>query len=260
VTTTDRPSIRDRVRAGEATVGTWLGLGSAHAAEQCGRAGFDWVVIDTEHGMGTESDVLDQLYAVGATPAAAIVRVERSDRLRIGRMLDLGADGLVIPRLDTPDEVREAVSWMRFPPTGIRGLALGARGQGFGEVGHGEVRLLNERPLGVFQVESPVAVRNAAEIAAIVGVDVLFVGPADLSHSMGLPGRFDDPLYLDALRAVVGGATAAGKQAGILIRTADAIDLHLELGFRFIGIGADYWFIADGARAAAAAARARLPG
>jgi 2-keto-3-deoxy-L-rhamnonate aldolase RhmA len=109
--------------------------------------------------------------------------------------------------------------------------------------------------VGVVQVESPSAVEHAAEIAAIDGVDVLFVGPTDLSHSLGVPGRFDDPIYLDAVRHVVASATEAGKAAGILLRDAAALPAHRELGFRFIGLGSDGAFVADGARSVLAAAR-----
>ena len=249
------PTIREHVRAGEPTIGVWVGYGSALVAEDCGKAGFDWAVIDTEHGMGTEADVLGQLFALRGTPTAALVRVERSDRLRIGRMLDLGAEGLVVPRLETADEVREAVAWMRFPPTGVRGVALGVRGQG---VGHDEVGILNERPLGVFQIESGLAVRNAAEIAVIDGVDVLFVGPADLSHSLGVPGRYDDPVFDDALRAVGQAAATAGKQACILLKSPTEVPRYRSLGYGFIGMGSDYGHLRAAAHEAAAASRALL--
>ena len=249
------PTIRERVRAGEPTIGVWVGYGSALVAEDIGKAGYDWAVIDTEHGMGTEADVLGQLLAMGGTPTAALVRVERSDRLRIGRMLDLGADGLVVPRLETADEVREAVAWMRFPPAGVRGVALGVRGQG---VGHDEVGILNERPLGVFQIESGLAVHNAAEIAAIDGVDVLFVGPADLSHSLGVPGRYDDPVFDDALRAVGEAAAAAGKQAGTLLKSPTEVRRYRAFGYGFIGVGSDYGHLRAAARETATASRALL--
>jgi 2-keto-3-deoxy-L-rhamnonate aldolase RhmA len=248
-------TIRQRVKAGEATVGVWLGYGSPLVAEDCGKAGFDWAVIDTEHGMGTEADVLGQLLALGGTATAALVRVERSDRLRIGRMLDLGADGLVVPRLDTADEVREAISWMRFPPVGVRGVALGVRGQG---VAHEEVGVLDERTLGIFQIESGLAVRNAEEIAAIDGVDVLFVGPADLSHSLGVPGRYEDPVFDHALRAVGQAAATSGKQAGILLKTPTEVPRYRALGYGFIGMGSDYGHLRAATRAAVTETRERL--
>ena len=126
----------------------------------------------------------------------------------------------MIPRIDTPDQVREAISFMRYPPDGTRGLALSTRGAGLGERTHADVRSINPHVLGIIQIESPSAVEHAAEIAAIDGVDVLFVGPADLSHSLGVPGRFDDAGYLEAIAHVATVAEAAGKAAGILLYDA----------------------------------------
>jgi 4-hydroxy-2-oxoheptanedioate aldolase len=242
-------NLRAGILAGETLLGTFLGLGSPTAAEICGRAGFDWVIIDLEHGAASEADLLANLHAVAATATTALVRPRSADRLRIGRVLDLGAHGVMIPRIDLPEQARDAVSFMRYPPDGARGLALSTRGAGLGELGHGDVRAINQRIVGIIQVESPSAVEHAAEIAAIDGVDVLFVGPADLTHSMGIPGRFDDERYLSALERVVAAAEGAGKATGILLRDAQALPRHLELGFRFVGLGSDGAFIADGARA-----------
>lgn len=247
-------TLRERVLGGETTFGSWLSIGSPAAAEIAGIAGFDWLVIDTEHGMTAEADVLGQLYAIGTTPATALVRVERIDRLRISRALDLGAGGLVVPRVDGAADVTQALSWMRFPPAGQRGVALGARGQGSGRVGHAEIGSLNDMALGVFQIESASAVADADAIAALTGADVLFVGPADLSHALGVPGQFGDPLYLAALDEVVAACRAHGKAAGILLYDADAIGPHLERGFRFVGLGSDGGFVMNGARAMLAAA------
>jgi 4-hydroxy-2-oxoheptanedioate aldolase len=248
--------LRPRLQAGETLFGTFLNLGSPVAAELAARAGFDWVVIDMEHGAATESELLANLYAVSSTKAAALVRPQSGERLRIGRALDLGAHGIMVPRIDLPEQAREAASYLRYPPDGARGIALSTRGAGLGELGHADVRAINQRILGIIQIESPSAVKHAAEIAAIDGVDVLFVGPTDLSHSMGVPGRFDDPGYSDALRSVVAASEGAGKAAGILLRDAAALPRHLELGFRFIGLGSDGAFVTDGARAVLAKARA----
>lgn len=248
--------LRVRLRARETVFGTFLNLGSPVATELCARAGFDWVIIDLEHGAGSESDLLANLHAVGSTATTALVRPRSGERLRIGRALDLGAHGIMVPRIDLPEQAAEAVSFMRYPPDGTRGVALSTRGAGLGELGHGDVRAINQQIVGIIQVESPSAVEHAAEIAAIEGVDVLFVGPADLTHSMGIPGRFDDQRYLSALERVVAAAEDAGKAAGILLRDAKVLPRHLELGFRFVGLGSDGAFIADGARAALALARA----
>ncbi len=251
-----RSRIRDRVLRGDVVLGAFLNLGSPLAAELCARAGYDWLLVDLEHGAGTEADLLAQLYAIeGAdrpdgSRCGALVRPEEGTRLRIGRSLDLGAEGVMLPRLEHPDEIRRVVSWLRYPPAGIRGVALLTRGAELGEVPHGGVARLNERVLGIVQVESPVAVGNAAELAGIDGVDVLFVGPTDLSHSLGVPGSLDAPVYLESLRAVVSACRASGKAAGILLRSSDALERHLELGFTFVGLGSDGAYVTDGARAA----------
>jgi len=246
----DRSSFRRRVLAGDTLLGAFVGLGSPPAAEIVGRAGVDWAIVDLEHGFGTEGELVATLHALETTGTAALVRPQSTERLRIGRALDLGAAGVMIPRLETASEVREAVSYLRFPPAGGRGVALLTRGAGLGAVAHGGVAALNDGILGIFQVESGLAVENAREIAAIDGVDVLFVGPADLSHSLGIPGQFDAPAYRDAMERVVAACREAGKAAGILLYGTAALRDHLDLGFRFVGLGSDAGWLVDGARAA----------
>jgi len=248
--------LRTRIHAGETLYGTFLQLGSAIAAEIVARAGLDWVIVDLEHGAGTEADLPGSLVAIATTPTTALVRPQSAERVRIGRALDHGAHGLMIPRIDDPDQAREAISYMRFPPDGVRGLALSTRGAGLGERGHADVAGSNRQIVGIIQIESPSAVEHAAEIAAIDGVDVLFVGPADLSHSLGVPGRFDHPDYLAAVGRTLAAAEAHGKATGILLRDTTTLARHLELGFRFIGIGSDGSFVGDGARAVARSVRA----
>src|SRR4051812_21853513 len=223
--------LRSRMQAGETLYGSFSTLGSAVGTEILARAGFDWLMIDLEHGAATEADLVSNLHAMGATPTAAIVRPQSGERLRIGRALDLGAHGIMVPRVDTPDQAREAVSFMKYTPDGTRGLALSTRGAGLGERGHGEIRTINSQVLGIIQIESRSAVDTAAEIAAIEGVDVLFVGPTDLSHALELPGRFTDEAYLEAISSVVAAADAAGKTAGILLRDASTVARHRDLGF-----------------------------
>lgn len=253
----DHSTLRDRVLAGETTFGLFVDLDAPLAAEICGRAGFDWLVLDLEHGVATESDLLGLLQAVELTGSTALVRPQSAERLRIGRALDLGAAGIMVPRLSTADEAREAVSYLRYPPDGMRGVALRTRGGGMGAVPHAGVSELNRRILGIVQVETPGAVREADAIAAIDGVDVLFVGPADLSHSLGIPGRFDDARYTAALRTVIDACSAHGKAAGILVYDPSVVAGLLEQGFRFVGIGGAGALLAEGAGRALAAVRDR---
>lgn len=253
-----RGDLRRRVLAGETTIGAFVNLGSVVAAELVARAGFDWALVDLEHGHATDADLLVHLHAIQTTATSALVRVPAAERIRVGRALDMGADGVMIPRLETTAEIAETVSWMRYPPDGVRGVALPPRGGGYGETGHAEMRSINERVLGIFQVESPAAVREAAAVAALDGVDVLFVGPADLSHAMGVPGRFDDPGFIGALDAVIAAARAHGKSAGILLAAADRVPAALEQGFTFVGVGSDSAYLIAGARATVRESRAAI--
>ena len=254
---TDWPgaALRRRILAGETLFGTWASLDSPGSAELMGSAGLDWIVVDLEHGYATETTLMAHLTAIEVSGAVALVRPPSGERLRIGRALDLGAAGIVVPRLDTVDQVREAVTFLRYPGGGQRGVALLTRGARLGTVNHAGVAALNEDIVGIVQIESPSAAEAADEIAAIDGVDVLFVGPADLSHTLGVPGQFGDAGYLSALRRVVDACRAHGKAPGILLYDHATFRPHLDLGFTFVGIGADISFVNEGVKAALAAAR-----
>jgi len=250
-----RSTIRRRILDGETLFGAWTDMSSPLATEITGRAGFDWLIADLEHGAGTEAELLPVLLAGEVSGAAVFVRPQSGERLRIGRALDMGAAGIMVPRLDTATQAVEAVTFLRYPPDGVRGVALRTRGARLGTVGHGDVGKLNRNIVGIIQIESPSAVREADAIAAIDGVDVLFVGPADLSHSLGVPGQFDHASYLAALDTVVTACRHHGKSAGILLYDPVAFGPHLERGFRFLGVGSEGSFIAEGARAALDAAK-----
>ena len=246
---------RQRVLGSETLIGAWASLDSPASAELLARAGLDWVVVDLEHGAATEASLLAHLYALDAGGTTALVRPPSGERLRVGRALDLGAAGIVIPRLDTAEQVREAVTFLRYPPAGQRGVALLTRGARLGTVNHAGVAALNDDIVGIIQIESPLALEAAEEIASIDGVDCLFVGPADLSHSLGIPGQFANPTYQSALRKVVDACRKHGKAPGILLYDHATFRPHLDLGYTFVGVGADVSYVNDGIRAALAAAR-----
>ena len=254
-----RGDLRRRVLGGESTIGAFANLGSVASTELLARAGYDWLIVDLEHGMGSIADLHAQLLAVQGTPTAVLVRVPSVERLNIARALDLGADGLMLPQVAGAAMARDGVSWMRYPPSGVRGVALITRGAGFMERTHAEVASqVNAAVLGVFQVETPAAVEDAGALAAVDGVDVLFVGPADLSHAMGIPGRFDDPAFVSALDRVVAACREHGKSAGILLRDGAATAAARRQGFTFIGVGSDVSYVIAGARSQLADARAAL--
>jgi 2-keto-3-deoxy-L-rhamnonate aldolase RhmA len=161
------------------------------------------------------------------------------------------------PRVDSAEQALHLVTSTRYPPTGTRGVALMNRAAAFGRRSGGPGKI-DELLLVVAQVESPQAVAAAPDIAAIDGVDVLFVGPSDLSHSLGCFGQFDDQRYVGAVKAVAEACRAAGKAAGVLAGSPENAERYLEEGYRFVGVSGDAGFVASGAASAAAGLRARV--
>ncbi|MBK5294550.1 MAG: 2-dehydro-3-deoxyglucarate aldolase [Acidobacteriia bacterium] len=236
------------LKQGEAQLGCFLSMGSAVTAEMIGRAGFDFVVIDLEHGIGNEKDVLGQLQALAASGTGAIVRVECHDRQRVHRILDLGAHGIMFPRVNNAEEARRAVEAMRYPPDGVRGVATLIRASGYGSDFPGYQAASKEALLGVLQIETPEGVAHVEEIAAVDGADVLFIGPYDLTQGMGIFRQFDHPKFVDALTRTAAAATRYGRALGILLSSPGDYARYRDLGFRFITCGSDLGLLAGGAR------------
>lgn len=245
-------TLRERIRAGGATRGTMLNLGSPLAAEACALSGFDWLLVDLEHGAGGEEALLGQILAGAAHGVPVIVRVETTERIRIGHVLDLGVAGVMFPRLNTPDEVREALRHLWYPPAGDRGVATYNRARHFGGDGR-DPKDVNDSLLSVVQIETVSALENVSEIAAIPGVDVLFVGPSDLSTSMGIPGQMDAPELLAAFDTVIAAARENKISAAILAVDLSRVEPLSARGFDFIAVGSDSSLLRGAARAASGA-------
>ena len=234
----DNGRLRRRVTAGEPTLGTFLGTASDVVAEVCAASGVDWLLLDLEHGSGGEEQVRAVVPAASAYGVPTVVRVESAARVRIGRVLDLGAAGVMLPRLDGADEVEEAVGHMRYPPQGDRGVATYNRACRFG-LDPGALDRAADEVLGIVQIESARAVNEVEKIASIEGVDVLFVGPRDLSHDLGVPGHLTAPAYLAALDRVRAAAQQHGKACGLLVADGGAAAARRAEGWTFIAIGSD---------------------
>ena len=241
-------NLKKRLLDGEALNGCWLNLGSPLTAEIVGNSGFDWVLIDLEHGAGNERDALSQLQAVQSGTTAVIIRVESNDRRRIQRSLDLGAEGVMCPQIATVDDAKKAVDGMHYAPIGKRGVAKMVRATGFGKNFDGYREGSKDNILGIIQIETREALDQLDGIASLDGVDVLFIGPSDLSMSLGIFGQFEHPLYIDALRAIVAAATKAGKVVGILLFDPKDYKTYYDMGIRFIACGSDATFVAQGAK------------
>jgi 2-dehydro-3-deoxyglucarate aldolase/4-hydroxy-2-oxoheptanedioate aldolase len=225
-----------------ASFGTFLGLASPIAAEVAAVAGVDWLLLDLEHGGSGEEQIGAVVTAAGAYGVPTLVRVENSERIRIGRALDAGAAGVMVPRLETAEQVRDAVRHMAYPPAGDRGVATYNRSVAWGsEVG---VLTAPRAAVCIVQIETLGALNAVQEIASIGGVDVLFVGPLDLSVALGVPRDFSNPIFLAALAHVVQAAQSHDVTAGILAIDAAAARKFEEMGFRFIAIGSDSTLLA----------------
>lgn len=251
------PKFRRRVLARERLAGTFLNLGSPLTVEMAGCAGFDWLLLDHEHGPGGDETMLHQLQAAAATPAYAIVRIAANEPARFKRALDVGAGGIMVPWINTAAEAQAAVASLRYPPRGIRGVAKMNRACDFGSTFADYYAQSHERLVLMAQIETPEGVANAAAIAAIDGVDVLFIGPMDLTTSLGVQDQYDHPRYRDAVRQVSAAARAAGKATGILLLNPALLPMCDEFGITVVALGSDGGHVNAGLRASAAAIKKR---
>jgi 4-hydroxy-2-oxoheptanedioate aldolase len=225
---------------GKPQIGLWMGLGNAYCAEICAGAGFDWLVIDGEHSPNTLTTVLAQLQAVAAYPAVEpVVRVAWNDSVMLKQVLDVGAKTVLVPMVQSAEEARAAVAAVRYPPHGIRGVGSAlARASRWHRIPNYLTEADAQMCLLV-QIETPAGVAALDEILAVEGVDGVFIGPADLSASMGYldqPGHPDVQATIDdAIRRI----RAAGKAPGILYADKARADHYLSIGALFVAVGAD---------------------
>ncbi len=239
-------AIRKRALHGDKLLGTFLNTGSAILAEMAGRSGFDWALLDMEHGSGSWGMLTHQLMALEGSNTAPIVRIPSIQADYFKRALDLGAHGLMVPNVNTVEEARSAVSFSRYPPHGTRGVALMNRSAHYGTKFTERLESAHENTLIIAQIESPMAIENVDAIAAVDGIDVLFVGPMDLSFCMGIPRQFDHLEYLSATHKVVEAATRHGKASGILGFAPSDIPNSYTRGFSFLAVGSDGGMVASG--------------
>ncbi len=237
-------------------MGVWLNLGSAVSAEIAAHAGYDWLLIDLEHGSGDYRDLSQQLWAAQAGDAAVIVRVTALSAPDIKRVLDLGPHGVMLPNIETVEQAVSAVEAVRIPPLGLRGAATSTRASLYGYGYEAYIREANSSIVLAVQIESVSGLANAAEIAAVEGIDVLFVGPLDLSISMGIQEPQQDERFHEALLSVVQAANRSNKAAGILARNESEAERYLTMGFRLVASGSDRGILASTMSKGAAALKA----
>jgi len=226
--------------------GMWVCSGSALMAEICAGAGLDWLLIDMEHSPNGLASVLAQLQAVAAYSSTPLVRVSSGDSVTLKQVLDLGAQNVLVPMVSTPQEAQEAVAAVHYPPCGRRGVGSAlARSGRWNRVEH-YLRDADEHVALFVQVETVEGVGNAAAIAAVDGVDGVFVGPSDLAASMGLPGQQTHPDVVAAVLRAFEGVRAAGVPVGVNAFDPAQAQAYLDAGAEFILVGADVALVARG--------------
>lgn len=226
------------LKAGEKQIGLWCTLSSNYAIEVVAGAGFDWLLIDTEHSPNELDMVLSQLQAVAAYPTHPVVRVPWNDMVTIKRFLDIGTQTLLIPYVQNEEEAKQAVAYTRYPLHGLRGVAGTTRANRFGRV-KDYARRASEELCVLVQIETRTALDNLEAIAAVDGVDGVFIGPADLHASLGHAGETGLPEVKDVIDEAIRRIRKAGKASGVLTGVEADARRWLDLGCQFVAVGVD---------------------
>jgi 4-hydroxy-2-oxoheptanedioate aldolase len=253
--------LKRALREGRPQVGLWCSLPSHITIEIVGGSGFDWLLLDTEHSPNDVPIVLGQLHAMGESGASAVVRPAWNDPVLFKRFLDLGVQSFVVPWIQNAEEAKRAVASTRYPPEGIRGVAVAIRANRYGRIKDYVKRVHDELCL-VVQLETRVALGNLEAIAAIDGVDGLFIGPSDLAADMGHIGNSAHPEVRAAIDDAIARIRRAGKAPGILAPVEADARHWLDRGALFVGVGSDIGLLARQSEALAARFReaiAQLP-
>jgi 4-hydroxy-2-oxoheptanedioate aldolase len=255
--TLPRNLFKTALRNGQQQIGLWSGLCSNIATEIIAGAGFDWIVIDTEHAPNEVPGLLSQLQAMSNGTAEPVVRCAWNDAVLIKRILDVGARSLLVPFVQNAEEARRAVAATRYPPLGIRGVSVAPRANLYGRVA-GYHRVAHESTCVLVQVETRAALAEIENIASVVGVDGIFIGPSDLAADFG---HLANPRHPEVQAAIADGCArirVAGKAAGILTGDTGEAARYLESGFTFVAVGSDVGILARGSENLAAQCKQRL--
>jgi 4-hydroxy-2-oxoheptanedioate aldolase len=252
-----RPNaLKQKLAAGRKVLGCWSMIGNPVVTEILGLAGFDFLLLDQEHGLGDPTTLVGQLQAINTTPATSVVRVPWNDHVYLKRVLDAGVEGVMIPSIETAEEARAAVAACHYPPRGRRGAASSsARASGYGTAPD-YLATCAENLLVVLQIESAKGVENIDEIMAVEGIDVMFIGPHDLSGTVGHLGDLKHPEVAALIARAEERIQARGKPMGTVPHPGcTAMDMF-QRGYGFVNAGSDIGRLRDGAIADVRAFRA----
>lgn len=239
--------LKDAFESGENPLGTWLSLGYASVAEAVSQLDLEFVLVDMEHTTMSLETVEDMDRGVKAAPGETetIVRVPWNDPVRLKRVADIGVAGVMVPMIDSAEEARELVRSLRYPPEGVRGIA-GSRATGYGRNFEEYVSNANGSIFTIAQIETQAGLENAEEIARVDGIDALFVGPADLSGTLGMFAEWDADEFNEAIESVIDAGNSAGVPVGTLTVDIDDIEMRMEQGFDYLIAGKDIGLVMEG--------------
>ena len=247
------------ISQGRTPIGTWLVSGAPSAAEAMGCLGFDFLVLDMEHTPIDMAQFIGILRTIDTTPAGVITRLPWNDMVTVKRVLDAGAQSLMFPFVQSADEARRAVSYTRYPPEGVRGVAAVHRASRHGTIPSYHRNAASELCV-VVQIETLPALAEIPAIAAVPGVDALFIGPADLSASMGHLGNITHPDVMARLAEGAAACKAAGKPVGIVGPNPDVVAKFIDMGFSWVAIGSDVGLMVNRAQEWLGKVRGAAPG
>jgi 4-hydroxy-2-oxoheptanedioate aldolase len=239
-----KPFSASLAAADRSLVGMWACTGSTIVTEICAGSGLDWILIDMEHAPNTLESVLVQLQTVAAYPIVPVVRVPANDPVIIKRVLDIGAQNILVPMVSDAEEARAAVRAVHYPPRGIRGVGSALARSGRWSRVEGYMQNASDAVTLIVQIESAEAAANAEEIMAVEGIDAVYVGPADLGATMGLIGQTKHPDVAAAVSRVIAAAKSAGLPVGINAFDRDVANAYIAEGVDFITVAADVTLLA----------------
>lgn len=233
-------ALKEKLKRKELTIGSWISIDNEITAEIMAKSGFEWLVIDREHTTITTEGMFRLIQIISLANKPVLVRIGANDPLLIKQAMDAGASGIVVPMVNTPDDARQAVESVYYPPRGKRGVGL-FRAQGYGDTFQEYMSQLDNTGVVIVQIEHYEAVQNLEEILAVEGVDGFMIGPYDLSGSINLPGQFDDPRVQELLRLVEQKMAQSAKPGGYhIVRTAPTdLEKRIAAGYTFIAYGVD---------------------
>lgn len=243
-----RNAFKRALVAGRPQIGLWSSLCSSYTVEVIAGAGFDWILLDMEHSPNDLESLLGQLQAAAAYPVTPIVRVPWNDMVTIKRVLDVGAQTLLVPYVSTPTEAKNAVAYTRYPPEGVRGVAGTTRASRFGRI-PGYAKKAREEICVLVQVETKQGLDQLEAICAVEGVDGVFIGPADLHASLGYTGESANPAVMPLIEEAMRRIRTCGSAPGYLSPIEADAKRMLAAGALFVAVGSDVGLLARGAEA-----------